>query len=68
MPLLQIRKARDEAKQIGAPEAPVFGVPLEKVMEQQREAHPDLVVPYLVELLCAKVFELNGHKEEGIFR
>ena len=46
----------------------VFGFPLERAMELQRETHPELNVPLVVHTLCSQVLILGGHKSEGIFR
>ncbi len=46
----------------------VFGFPLERAMELQRESHPELSVPYVVHNLCSQVLQLGGHRSEGIFR
>ena len=37
-------------------------------MEVQRDAHPQLAVPFVVHYLCSQVIALGGQRSEGIFR
>jgi hypothetical protein len=46
----------------------VFGFPLERAMELQRDTHRELSVPFVVHNLCSQVLLLGGHRSEGIFR
>lgn len=47
---------------------PVFGAPLDDIMELQRKTFPALRVPRVLKLLCASILSQNGHRTEGIFR
>jgi len=51
-----------------APSTAVFGLPLSRAMEVQRDAHPQLAVPFVVHYLCSQVIALGGQRSEGIFR
>jgi len=46
----------------------VFAVPLEKLMERQKEKYPNLDVPILLPILSFFILKMNGLKTEGIFR
>jgi len=46
----------------------VFGVPLEQVMEKQKEKNPELDLPRILVSLVDAVIKMNGLKTEGIFR
>lgn len=50
------------------PQTAIFGYSLARAMEVQRDAHPNLTVPFVVHYLCCQVIALGGHKSEGIFR
>jgi hypothetical protein len=47
---------------------PLFGAPLEEVMELQAETHPNMSIPWVVPALCDVVLTLKGPQTEGIFR
>jgi len=51
-----------------APSDQIFGVPIDKVMEKQREKYPDFEVPRLLTVLTDAIFKMEGTKTEGIFR
>jgi len=45
-----------------------FKVPLEELLNRQKDSHPDLEVPYVLLVLAEKITKLKGHVTEGIFR
>jgi len=50
------------------PQNGVFGVPLETIMEKQREKYPNVDVPIIVDILHQNMMKLHSHLTEGIFR
>ncbi|KAF2072754.1 hypothetical protein CYY_005942 [Polysphondylium violaceum] len=45
-----------------------FKVPLEELLNRQKDTHPQLEVPYVLLVLAEKITKLKGHVTEGIFR
>jgi hypothetical protein len=60
--------AKDGSKGTGAPDQKVFGVDLRALMERDCQRDPQRMVPYVVEFLRTKLFELKCYEAEGIFR
>ncbi|KAK5575650.1 hypothetical protein RB653_006783 [Dictyostelium firmibasis] len=45
-----------------------FKVSLDELMNKQKDTHPTLEVPHVLQILANRIAELKGHVTEGIFR
>jgi len=46
----------------------IFSLPLDKIMELQKDTHPDLKIPFILQFLINTVYEMGGLQTEGILR
>ncbi|KAM9961433.1 hypothetical protein ACTFIR_004283 [Dictyostelium discoideum] len=45
-----------------------FKVSLDELMNRQKDNHPTLEVPYVLQVLSTRIAQMKGHVTEGIFR